>query len=62
MGIKEETIKMKAAAPYLAASSVEQRNKALLMVAENLRANAAKILKRINEIWQRQKKIILHRQ
>ena len=34
---------MKAAAPYLAASSVEQRNKALLMVAENLRANAAKI-------------------
>ena len=43
MGIKEETIKMKAAAPYLAASSVEQRNKALLMVAENLRANAAKI-------------------
>ena len=43
MGIKEETIKMKAAAPYLAASSVEQRNKALLLVAENLRANAAKI-------------------
>ena len=37
MGIKEETIKMKAAAPYLAASSVEQRNKALLLVAENLR-------------------------
>ena len=59
MGIKEETIKMKAAAPYLAASSVEQRNKALLMVAENLRANAAKIFE---EIWQRQKKIILHRQ
>ena len=42
MGIKEETIKMKAAAPYLAASSVEQRNKALLMVAENIRANEAK--------------------
>ena len=50
MGIKEETIKMKAAAPYLAASSVEQRNKALLMVAENLRANAAKIFEETLEV------------
>lgn len=43
MGIKEETIKMKVAAPYLAASSIEQRNAALLKAAENLKAHSDEI-------------------
>lgn len=43
MSIREETVKMKAAAPYLAATPVGQRNQALLTVADNLKANADKI-------------------
>ncbi len=43
MGIKEETVKMKAAAPYLAASSIEERNAALLKAAENLKAHSDEI-------------------
>lgn len=36
MNIKEETIKMKSAAPMLASSSTDQRNKALSMISESL--------------------------
>lgn len=40
MSIKDEVKKMKQDAPFLAASSIEERNKALAMIAENLAANA----------------------
>ncbi len=43
MGMKEEVIKMKADAPFLAASSIEVRNKALAMIKENLKDHAAEI-------------------
>lgn len=43
MNIKEETTKMKLAAPKLAASSKEQRDQALAMIAENLEQNADRI-------------------
>lgn len=43
MSIKEEVIKMKKDAPYLAASTLEERNDALAIIAENLEANAEEI-------------------
>ncbi len=43
MTIRDKAISMKEAAPYLAASSDEQRNKALLMVANTLLAHADEI-------------------
>ena len=43
MNIKEEVKKMKAAAPFLAASEEETRNNALKMIAESLAANADRI-------------------
>ncbi len=43
MNIKEETIKMKLAAPVLAAATIEERNKALLDIAETLESHAQEI-------------------
>lgn len=43
MNIKEETSKMKLAAPRLAASTNEQRNTALQMIAENLKCHEKEI-------------------
>lgn len=43
MNIKDEVKKMKLAAPFLAATSNDERNKALLAVASALKANADKI-------------------
>ena len=40
MSIKDDVKKMKAAAPFLAASASEERNRALAAVASSLRANA----------------------
>ena len=40
MSIKEDVKKMKAAAPYLAASTVDERNNALRLIADALRSNA----------------------
>ena len=45
MSIKDEVKKMKADAPFLAASSIEERNKALLTIADNIEANADVIFK-----------------
>ncbi len=49
MSIREDVTRMKSVAAELASSSIELRNKALKMVAENLRKNADKIFK-ANEI------------
>lgn len=43
MSIKEDVKKMKKAAPFLAVSTAEERNRALAAVAENLKAGADKI-------------------
>lgn len=43
MSIKDEVRKMKKDAPFLAASTIDQRNHALELIAKNLEANAAKI-------------------
>ena len=43
MSIREDVIKMKKSAPYLAASSIEERNNALAAIADSLKANADKI-------------------
>lgn len=43
MNIREEVIKMKKDAPFLAASKNETRNKALEIIAENLQANEEEI-------------------
>lgn len=43
MNIKDEVKKMKLAAPFLAASTNDERNKALLAAAEALKANSDKI-------------------
>lgn len=40
MSIKEDVKKMKAAAPYLAASTIDERNNALRLIADALRSNA----------------------
>ncbi|MBR5766658.1 MAG: glutamate-5-semialdehyde dehydrogenase [Lachnospiraceae bacterium] len=43
MSIRDDVIKMKGSAPFLAASSIEDRNNALAMIATALRENADKI-------------------
>lgn len=43
MSIKDDVKKMKSAAPYLAASSIEERNNALKLIADSLKANADRI-------------------
>ena len=43
MSIKDDVKKMKSAAPYLAASSIEERNNALKLIAYSLKANADRI-------------------
>ena len=43
MKIREEVRKMKKDAPFLAASSIETRNKALELIAENLKAHKEEI-------------------
>ena len=43
MSIKEEVKKMKQDAPFLAASTIEQRNEALRLIAKNLKAAAADV-------------------
>jgi glutamate-5-semialdehyde dehydrogenase len=43
MSIKDDVKKMKAAAPYLAASTITERNNALKVIAEALRSNANEI-------------------
>ena len=43
MSIKDDVRKMKSAAPYLAASSIEERNNALKLIADSLKANADRI-------------------
>lgn len=43
MSIKEDVKKMKSAAPFLAASSIEERNNALKLIAGSLKANAERI-------------------
>ena len=43
MSIKDDVRKMKASAPFLAASSVDNRNRALMAIADSLKANADKI-------------------
>lgn len=43
MSVKEEVRKMKSDAPFLAASSIETRNKALALIGENLIAHADEI-------------------
>ncbi len=45
MSIREDVIKMKSSAPYLAASSVKVRNHALEMIASALKENSDKIFK-----------------
>ncbi|HCM91349.1 MAG TPA: glutamate-5-semialdehyde dehydrogenase [Lachnospiraceae bacterium] len=43
MSIKDDVKKMKSAAPYLAASSIEERNNALKLISVSLKANADRI-------------------
>ena len=43
MSIRDDVRKMKSAAPYLAASSIEERNNALRLIADALRANENEI-------------------
>lgn len=43
MSIREEVRKMKKDAPFLAASSIEKRNEALALIAENLKAHATEV-------------------
>ena len=43
MSITDDVKKMKAAAPYLAASTIEERNNALRLIADSLKADQDKI-------------------
>lgn len=56
MKIREEVRNMKKDAPFLAASSIDTRNKALELIAENLKAHKEEIFVKIKETWKKQRK------
>ena len=62
MSIKEDVKRMKSAAPYLAASDINDRNRALKLIADCLKDNSERSLPQTSLILTQQKQTVSHRQ